>query len=82
MSLFILVSCKKCKIFFVSQSYYCCFAKIFLFCFVPACICNIQHVILFSLDGSEGSYDEETELFKQECDDFMKEFVAKIFLEE
>ena len=42
----------------------------------------MQHVILFSLDGSEGCYDEETELFKQECEDFMKEFVAKIFLEE
>ncbi|XP_020613369.1 uncharacterized protein KIAA0513-like isoform X2 [Orbicella faveolata] len=33
-------------------------------------------------DGSEGGYEEETELFEQECDDFMKEFVAKIFLEE
>ena len=35
-----------------------------------------------SLDGSEGGYEEETELFEQECDDFMKKFVAKIFLEE
>lgn len=39
-------------------------------------------MVLFSLDGSEGDYEEETELFEQECDDFMKEFVAKIFLEE
>lgn len=42
-------------------------------------VCNM---VLFSLDGSEGDYEEETELFEQECDDFMKEFVAKIFLEE
>ena len=40
-------------------------------------------MILFSLDhGSEVDYEEETELFEQECDDFMKEFVSKIFLEE
>lgn len=42
----------------------------------------MQNVILFSPDGSEGDYNEETELFEQECDDFMKEFVAKIFLKE
>jgi len=39
-------------------------------------------VILFSLDESEGDYNEETELFEQECNDFMKAFVAKIFLKE
>ena len=42
-------------------------------------VCNMA---LFSLEGSEGDYEEETELFEQECKDFMKEFVAKIFLEE
>lgn len=33
-------------------------------------------------DCSEGDYDEETELFEQETEEFMKDFVAKIFLEE
>ena len=36
----------------------------------------------FSTDCSEGDYDEETELFEQETEEFMKDFVAKIFLEE
>ena len=36
----------------------------------------------FSTDFSEGDYDEETELFEQETEEFMKDFVAKIFLEE
>ncbi|XP_073234164.1 uncharacterized protein KIAA0513-like isoform X2 [Porites lutea] len=30
--------------------------------------------------GSDAEYDEESELFEQECDVFMKDFVAKIFL--
>lgn len=30
-------------------------------------------------DGSGAEYDEETELFEQECDGFMKDFVSKIF---
>ena len=38
--------------------------------------------IYFSTDCSEGDYDEETELFEQETEEFMKDFVAKIFLEE
>lgn len=33
-------------------------------------------------DCSEGDYDEETELFEQETNEFMKDFVARIFLEE
>lgn len=33
-------------------------------------------------DCSEADYDEEAELFEQETDEFMKDFVAKIFLEE
>ena len=36
----------------------------------------------FSTDCSEGDYGEETELFEQETEEFMKDFVAKIFLEE
>lgn len=31
-------------------------------------------------DDSDAAYDEETELFEQECDGFMKAFVSKIFL--
>lgn len=31
---------------------------------------------------SDAEYDEETELFEQECNGFMKEFVTKIFLKE
>lgn len=30
--------------------------------------------------GSDAEYDEESELFEQECDVFMKDFVTKIFL--
>ena len=32
------------------------------------------------IGGSDAEYDEESELFEQECDVFMKDFVAKIFL--
>ena len=39
-------------------------------------------VYLFWTDGSDAEYDEETELFEQECEEFMKEFVSKIFLKE
>ena len=56
-----------------------CLFSITVSLYVHNYVCNM---VLFSLDGSEGDYEEETELFEQECDDFMKEFVAKIFLEE
>ena len=32
------------------------------------------------IGGSDAEYDEESELFEQECDVFMKDFVAEIFL--
>jgi len=55
----------------------------FLICFAASLhIHEMMLVILFSLDESEGDYNEETELFEQECNDFMKAFVAKIFLKE
>lgn len=52
----------------------------FLSGYGSACTCKMW--FYFSPDGSEGDYNEDTELFEQECDDFMKEFVAKIFLKE
>lgn len=58
------------------------FAKMFVFNYSFLVCTYVCNMVLFSLDGSEGDYEEETELFEQECDDFMKEFVAKIFLEE
>ena len=54
----------------------------FLICFAASLHIQEMMCILFSLDESEGDYNEETELFEQECNDFMKEFVAKIFLKE
>jgi len=57
----------------------------FLICFAASLHIHVHEmmlVILFSLDESEGDYNEETELFEQECNDFMKAFVAKIFLKE
>lgn len=48
------------------------------------CLYLIAYIFInnFSTDCSEGDYDEETELFEQETEEFMKDFVAKIFLEE
>ena len=36
-------------------------------------------ILCFHADGSGAEYDEETELFEQECGGFMKDFVSKIF---
>lgn len=40
---------------------------------------QVPIILWFHADGSGAEYDEETELFEQECDGFMKDFVSKIF---
>ena len=40
---------------------------------------QVTIILCFHADGSGAEYDEETELFEQECDGFMKDFVSKIF---
>ena len=49
---------------------------------IKGCTNKFKICVFISPDGSEGDYDEETALFEQECDDFMKDFVTKIFLTE
>lgn len=41
-----------------------------------------EATLCFQTGDSDAEYDEETELFEQECNGFMKEFVTKIFLKE